>query len=119
MASHNGKSVVSPVLIGRTEEIKALRLLIERTNSGHGQIALICGEAGVGKSRLVAQTTALAETQGFGRLQGNCFQPDTVCPYAPFLDLLRNGLPDGSSHETGSTSSEERRVLLSELTGST
>src|SRR5947207_2334360 len=94
----NEKSVVSPVLIGRVSELQALHLLVERTKAGQGQTALISGEAGVGKSRLVSQVTTYAAMQGFGRLQGNCFQPDSVCPYAPFLDLPNRAvkpLPSG------------------------
>jgi DNA-binding CsgD family transcriptional regulator len=111
MTIHDSKSVVSPNLIGRSHEVEAIQLLIERTNSGQGQTALISGEAGVGKSRLVSQTSAYAAAQGFLCLQGNCFQPDTACPYAPFIDLLRNGIPEGPV--------QERLLLLSELTGST
>jgi predicted ATPase len=115
----NEKSVVSPVLIGRVSELQAPHLLVEQTKVGQGQTVLISGEAGVGKSRLVSEVTTYAVMQGFGRLQGNCFQPDAVCPYAPFIDLLCNGFPENSSHDTSRISSEERRVLLSELTMST
>jgi hypothetical protein len=50
---------------------------------------LIAGEAGVGKSRLVAEVRAHAERLGFLSLVGQCFEPDRVLPYAPWLDVLR------------------------------
>ena len=53
------------------------------------QSALISGEAGIGKSRLVTEARSYAEAQGFLPLQGSCFQADTSYPYAPLLDLLR------------------------------
>ncbi len=49
----------------------------------------MCGEAGIGKSRLVAEAKAYAATQGFLLHQGSCFSVDSSYPYAPLLDLLR------------------------------
>lgn len=82
------KPVVCPVVIGRAPDLAALSVLMERTKSGEGQMVLLCGEAGIGKSRLVAEVKASA--QGFLSLQGNCFSSDITCPYAPFLDLFAN-----------------------------
>ncbi len=82
--------VVCPVLIGRTSELAALRLCVEQGKSGKGRVALLCGEAGIGKSRLVAELKTEAVAQGFQSLQGHCFPSDRSCPYAPLLDLLRS-----------------------------
>jgi DNA-binding CsgD family transcriptional regulator len=84
------KPVVCPILIGRTPDLAALHLLIDQAKSGKGQVALLCGEAGIGKSRLVAEVKTTATAQGFQLLQGNCFPTDLSCPYAPLLDLLRS-----------------------------
>src|SRR5712692_8192912 len=92
-------SVICPILIGRTAELAAFHLLIDQVKSGRGQVALLCGEAGVGKSRLVVETKTYAASQGFLLLQGNCFQADRAFPYAPFLDLLRSCF-SGSSPQT-------------------
>ena len=97
--SHN-KPIVCPVLIGRAADLTALHMLIDQTKQGEGQVALVSGEAGIGKSRLVAEAKAYAAAQGFLPLQGNCFQTDSAFPYAPFLDLLRSYF-SGSSHVTG------------------
>lgn len=83
------KSVTCPVLIGRTRELAALHSLIEVARSGQGRAALISGEAGIGKSRLVAEAKSAALAQGILLFQGSCFQADTSYPYAPLLDLLR------------------------------
>ena len=82
--------LVCPRLIGRTTELAALHRLLEQAHSGQGYVALIGGEAGIGKSRLVAETLAEASRQGFLVLQGSCFPTDRSCPYAPLLDLLRS-----------------------------
>src|SRR5712691_10442414 len=78
-----------PVFIGRVSERDALIRLIDRTMSGQGGVALVCGEAGIGKSRLVAEAKAEASDLGFLLLLGSCFQMDSSYPYAPLLDLLR------------------------------
>src|SRR5690348_5783504 len=82
--------IICPVLIGRAHELAALRLLVEQTKGGQGQVALVSGEAGIGKSRLAAEVKSLAASQGFFLLQGNCFPTDHTIPYAPLLDLLRS-----------------------------
>src|SRR5688500_4422205 len=83
------KSVVCPVLIGRENDLQGLDRLMAQSQEGKGQVALIAGEAGIGKSRLVREAKARAphETQ---ILEGYCFQTESVLPYAPLLDLFRN-----------------------------
>src|SRR5579885_2676689 len=78
-----------PVVIGRVQELMALRLLVDRVHTGEGRVGLVCGEAGIGKSRLVAEAKAYAAAHGFLLLEGQCFQTDSASPYAPLLDLFR------------------------------
>jgi DNA-binding CsgD family transcriptional regulator len=82
--------IICPTLVGRTIHLAALQLLVEQAKQGEGHLALINGEAGVGKSRLVAETKIYAAERGFLLLQGNCFPKDLTYPYAPLLDLLRS-----------------------------
>jgi len=84
------QSMLCPILIGRNAQLAALTRLLDQACTGHGQIALVSGEAGIGKSRLVAELKSLATKQGFTVWQGNCFEPDRVLPYAPWLDLFRS-----------------------------
>jgi class 3 adenylate cyclase len=81
--------VVCPILIGRASQLDDLHQHIDRASDGHGQTVLIAGEAGVGKSRLVAEAKAYAAARGFLLLQAACFPQDSACPYAPLIDLLR------------------------------
>src|SRR5688572_13181119 len=92
-------SIICPVLIGRTAQLDLLDRAIAQASRGHGQAVLIAGEAGIGKSRLVAEAGARFRTRqveslqpGARILQGRCFEPDRVLPYAPLLDLLRTYL---------------------------
>jgi predicted ATPase len=85
------KSVVSPLFIGRENDLQLLDRLILQSQGGKGQIALISGEAGIGKSRLVKEAKVRAPT-GTAILEGHCFQPESALPYAALLDLFRNFL---------------------------
>ncbi len=115
MATPVHGSVVCPVLVGRDLYVEALGELMERAGSGKGQTALVAGEAGLGKSRLVAEARARAEGLGWLILQGNCFEPDRTLPYAPFVDLLRALLEGRSSEavaeELGPTAPELVKLL--------
>ena len=91
------KPVVCPVVIGRTTELTAIHQLIESTKSGQGQVALLSGEAGIGKSRLVKEAKAYATELNYRVVQGNCFPTDLSCPYAPLLDLVRTLLARSDS----------------------
>src|SRR6266566_1214984 len=84
------RPILCPKIIGRIPEFAALGLLVEQAKGGQGHIALIAGEAGIGKSRLVSELKALAVVEGFLVVQGACFPTDLTYPYAPLLDLLRS-----------------------------
>ena len=109
MALTRNKPVVCPIMIGRAADLTALHALTDQARGGEGQVALISGEAGIGKSRLVAETKTYATTQDFLLLQGLCFPTDRSCPYAPLLDLLRSHLatsfPEQVATEMGSLAS--------------
>jgi predicted ATPase/DNA-binding CsgD family transcriptional regulator len=119
MAAPLDKSVVCPVLIGRVPYLEALNHLLKQVGGGREQTILIAGEAGIGKSRLVAETKIRAAQQDYLILQGNCFELDRSLPYAPLLDLLRTlfaaHFPAEISHFLGSTAPELVK-LLPELT---
>ncbi|MGQ0603559.1 MAG: BREX system ATP-binding domain-containing protein, partial [Anaerolineales bacterium] len=82
-------SVLCPVLIGREPVIATLTRALDVVATGQGRMVVLAGEAGVGKSRLVAELKATARERGFGLRQGHCFEPDRALPFAPLLDLLR------------------------------
>lgn len=88
------RPLVSPVLVGRTAQLIALDASLDAACAGHGTTALLTGEAGIGKSRLVAETRLRATLRGMHILEGHCFEPDRILPYAPVLDLLRALLTD-------------------------
>jgi class 3 adenylate cyclase len=51
-----GSSIATSVLVGREEELAALRARLDRvTRDAHAGLVLVSGEAGIGKSRLVSE----------------------------------------------------------------
>ena len=75
--------------MGRNDAVQTLRQHLEQAQAGTGQVLLISGEAGIGKSRLVREARIIATERGIVTLQGNCFEQDRALPFAPFVDLLR------------------------------
>jgi hypothetical protein len=57
-------------LVGRGAELEQLRRLQQLAGAGHGQVATIVGEAGVGKSRLVYEFTQLTPPARLARPRG-------------------------------------------------
>ena len=86
---HLDHDVVCPTLIGRESQIAGLRRILARAREGNGGVALIVGEAGVGKSRLLRAMNDEARGGGFFVLSGACFEAERSIPYAPLLDLVR------------------------------
>ncbi len=85
-----GANVVSPVFIGRHEELAALTRLLDRARSQGPAFALIGGEAGVGKTRLARELAELAAGQGCCVLTGQCVElGGEGLPLAPLVDALR------------------------------
>src|SRR6266536_248430 len=115
MAVPLDRPVVSPIIVGREPHLEALERAIEQVAAGRGQVVLVAGEAGVGKSRLVAEAKQRAAGRSLLNLQGNCFEPDRSLPYAPIADLLRalfaTRPPDEVVSHVGPVASELMTVL--------
>ncbi|MCI0549509.1 MAG: AAA family ATPase, partial [Anaerolineae bacterium] len=112
------KSVICPIFIGRENDLQLLDRLITQSRVGNGQIALISGEAGIGKSRLIKETKARF-SKDILILEGHCFQTESAVPYAPILDLFRTFFATNSGEEIAralGSSAPELVKLIPELT---
>src|ERR1051326_8342575 len=76
--------MVCPTTIGREREIESFHRLIDEVQSGRGTTVLVTGEAGIGKSRLVAEARRRASGLGMRVLQGAAFEHSA----APALEEL-------------------------------
>ena len=98
------------MLVGREYEVTELEDALLAANRGDGQIVLLAGEAGVGKSRLAAELERRAARIGMTTLSGGCSEAELALPYLPFLEALGNYLTDSNlsdvRRELGSLSRE-------------
>jgi DNA-binding NarL/FixJ family response regulator len=80
----------SPIFVGRVAERAALLEAMERASRGEPSIVVIGGEAGVGKTRLLAEAAAQAAALGQLLVTGACFDVAAgTLPYAPFVEIVR------------------------------
>ncbi|MEU6686269.1 AAA family ATPase [Streptomyces sp. NPDC046832] len=109
---------VSPVFVGRAEELGTLHDALARAGAGEPQALLVGGEAGVGKTRLVEEFAAAARRRGAVVALGGCVEIGADgLPFAPFstaLRALRRELP-GELAAAAAGQEEELARLLPEL----
>lgn len=77
-------------LIGRDKEFEVLKKLLIQTSESEGQTVFIAGEAGIGKSRLVAELEKYARNKKITMLSGRCTFKQGVQPYQPFVEAIKN-----------------------------
>ena len=78
-------------MVGRDSELTRLLGLLDDAAAGRPAHALIGGDAGVGKTRLVSELAARAADRGFVVLSGRCAELGDSIPYLPLADALREG----------------------------
>jgi DNA-binding CsgD family transcriptional regulator len=82
--------VTQSKLVGRVAELGRLQSLLAAAAAGQPVVALVGGDAGVGKTRLVTELTAQARERGFTVLVGRCAELADTVPYLPLADALRD-----------------------------
>src|SRR5256884_831645 len=75
--------------VGRGAEVSRLMTLYEQASSGHPQVALLEGEAGIGKTRLAAAFLDWVKAQGAEVLAGKAFHTSQRLSYQPLIEALR------------------------------
>ena len=86
--------VIAPSrLVGREQELALLHDRWLEAASGQGNLVLISGEAGVGKTRLVEESAGRLRWRGVRVLCGRCYEFERKLPYQPFAEALRTVLP--------------------------
>jgi class 3 adenylate cyclase/tetratricopeptide (TPR) repeat protein len=95
---------------GRAEEFSQLDDAMKRASTGAGaQTVLIAGEAGIGKTALVAQAARAVHEHGGIVLLGRCTE-DLVVPYQPWIEALSH-LVEHSPEVLERVSGSHRRAL--------
>jgi len=95
-----GLSHLPSVFVGREKELETLRAVARELREGQGRVITLVGEAGLGKSRLLAEwRTQIGPSAQW--LEGRAFSHTTSYSFGPLLDLLRRfaGIKDEDSEE--------------------
>jgi DNA-binding SARP family transcriptional activator/predicted ATPase len=78
-------------LFGRQQELGRLRQLLTQAAQGQGHVTTVVGEAGIGKTRLVAALAGEALSLECRVLLGRCHESDAILPFGPWVDACRAG----------------------------
>ncbi|NUN49259.1 MAG: AAA family ATPase, partial [Candidatus Brocadiae bacterium] len=95
--------------VGRQEELTRLQKVLEEAGAGHGGVALITGEAGVGKTRFVEEFCARALLFGVTFLKGRADRRAGVF-YRPFIEMI-----EGYNGRLGQYDTETEAAVFSDI----
>src|SRR2546427_3495163 len=79
-----------PPLVGREVELGRLHDALAEAWTGGGRVVAVIGEAGIGKSRLLAELAAEAGRRGGGILLGRAYESEQILPFGPWVGALRD-----------------------------
>jgi class 3 adenylate cyclase/predicted ATPase len=97
--------------VGRAEERRLLRSRWERALEGDGQVVLVAGEPGIGKSRLVELLREELSEVPHTWIDCACSPYHVNTPFFPVIDLLQQGLAWGADAKPGERVAGLERVL--------
>ncbi len=87
----DSRGVNRPTMVGRVAELARLEAVVGASRRGERVVAVIGGEAGIGKTRLVTELAGRARAEGIEVLVGGCLDLDVGgVPYAPVVEALRD-----------------------------
>jgi DNA-binding CsgD family transcriptional regulator len=93
-----GQRLATPPIRGRACELKVIGARVTAVAQGHAGVLLIEGPPGIGKSRLLTEVMALANTCGVRTLFGEAFEYQQTVPFfALFMATLRADPPVGDA----------------------
>jgi len=75
-------------LIGRDDEIGHVISAVDAVEAGNGQLVMLIGEAGIGRTRLAQEITVLARDRGFLIATGRCYRSEQGTTFFPFLEAV-------------------------------
>lgn len=82
--------MISSVMVGRETELNRLEHQIMKVINGEGSIVSVMGEAGIGKSRLIAELKNREAIKGVALLEGRAVSMGANLGYHLIIDLMKN-----------------------------
>jgi DNA-binding NtrC family response regulator/tetratricopeptide (TPR) repeat protein len=97
--------------VGRQRELELLRETFDGAAAGHGQVVFVVGEAGLGKSRLLAELHARVATEAHCWVEGRCASYGATTAFLPVVDALRRAWGfDDQDDESGARAKVDRAI---------
>ena len=87
-SEEKASAMVESPMIGRSEQLDTLLGLLEAVADGPRRVAVVEGEAGIGKSRLLAAALDAALARGFRVLTAKARELEQSVPFAALADAL-------------------------------
>jgi class 3 adenylate cyclase len=104
--------------VGRTRELDELLGALADAVAGRGSLSLICGEPGIGKTRLITTVAERAEARGWAVLVGRCWEGGGAPAYWPWIQVVREAGGDfsqlASTDATAATAGRSPRDAVSD-----
>jgi len=82
--------MIASKMIGRDKELNQLESLVTNLKNGQGAVVSIIGEAGIGKSRLMAEFRACELVKDVVFHEGRALSTGRNLPYHPVISILKN-----------------------------
>jgi tetratricopeptide (TPR) repeat protein len=101
-------------LVGRERSLATLIDAWQAARAGRPRVVLVEGDAGIGKSRLLAEFCRRAYADGATVLQGRSSE-DLLAPYQPFVEALRHYLAAGAGPAREDPLGARRALLAQRL----
>ncbi len=86
-------------LVGRVAELQMLSTLWRKACHGHRQFMLVCGEAGIGKSRLLVEFRRQLSEELFVIRELRCLPEFSCSPFQPLIRLIEDALDFAESDD--------------------
>jgi DNA-binding SARP family transcriptional activator/predicted ATPase len=84
-----GARAAETPIVGREPELERLQGSLRRMLDAGGNVVLISGGAGIGKSRLIQEFATYAANSGMSVAVGRCYESEQALPLHPWIDALR------------------------------
>lgn len=113
-ADESSPSPHDNAIIGRAPERQRISLELDRLVAGHSGLLLLCGEAGIGKSRLLRESLRQARRRALRVLASPCSSIEAATPYFAWRRLLQQMLIGEQPFDAAAARESLRRRLHGE-----
>ena len=109
------KRAIYSEMVGRKKELSMLELQLMKVINGEGSVVNIIGEAGIGKSRLVAELKKTDAIKRVTTLEGRAISMGRNLSFHPIIDFLKHWakirVDDGEAEALGKLETAVRTVF--------